>query len=259
MLQNHANSIYLTCTSLYENVQGNSGTDKIHWSCRRQDKSQAPAPSPQTPSWSEKEPQQIVVGFSVTFRQQLFQMNFRLYLEEHLSRKHMLSTVVNYLHALIGELQDLGLSSFFFFSSATQQWNPRFISSVLSWERCFQETIPQTQMHFPSALHSPLCNFFPTSFLTKIPHSSCFHHLNYYLRSQEIYSLQTSSCMKTKHKGNLQAWPSCWSHLLQNSEAPKSIPGLRPWEKRWYREEKKFVFLLMPRFSLFNYHTLQWL
>lgn len=115
MLQNHANSIYLTCTSLYENVQGNSGTDKIHWSCRRQDKSQAPAPSPQTPSWSEKEPQQIVVGFSVTFRQQLFQMNFRLYLEEHLSRKHMLSTVVNYLHALIGELQDLGLSFFFFF------------------------------------------------------------------------------------------------------------------------------------------------
>lgn len=115
MLQNHANSIYLTCTSLYENVQGNSGTDKIHWSCRRQDKSQAPALSPQTPSWSEKEPQQIVVGFSVTFKQQLFQMNFRLYLEEHLSRKHMLSTVVNYLHALIGELQDLGLSFFFFF------------------------------------------------------------------------------------------------------------------------------------------------
>lgn len=115
MLQNHANSIYLTCTSLYENVQGNSGTDKIHWSCRRQDKSQAPALSPQTPSWSEKEPQQIVVGFSVTFRQQLFQMNFRLYLEEQLSRKHMLSTVVNYLHALIWRAPGSRFIFFFFF------------------------------------------------------------------------------------------------------------------------------------------------
>lgn len=114
MLQNHANSICLTCTSLYENVQGNSGTDKIRWSSRRQNKSQAPALSPQTPSWSAKEPQQIAAGFSVTFRQQPLQMNFWLYLEVHLSRKHVLSTAVNYLHAQIGELQDLGLVFFCF-------------------------------------------------------------------------------------------------------------------------------------------------
>lgn len=54
-------------------------------------------------------------------------------------------------------------------------------------------------------------------------------------------------------------WPSCWNHLPQSFEAPKGTPGLWPWEKRWYRKEEKFVFLLKPRFSLFNYHVLQWL
>lgn len=188
MLQNHANSIYLTCTSLYENVQGNSGTDKIHWSSRRQDKSQAPALSPQTSSWSEEEPQQTAAGFPVTFRQQLLQMNFWLYLEEHLPRKHMLSTVVNYLHAQIGELQNLGLSFFFFLLLLSSEIQDLFL---LCWAGKDASKKPS---------HKPKCTF-PLHCIPLYAASSQLH----YLQRSHISAVSTILIITFDHRRSTPA------------------------------------------------------